>query len=562
MNTIRTTESIRKCPTGIQGLDEITCGGLPRGRTSLVCGAAGCGKTMLAMQFLVNGSVLYGEPGVFMSFEENEQELAANFASLGADLEALTKADKLRLDYVRLERSEISETGDYDLEGLFVRLDYAIKAVGAKRVVLDTIEALFAGLDNANILRAELRRLFRWLKDRGMTAVVTAEKGDGALTRHGIEEYVSDCVLVLDHRAAERISTRHLRVLKYRGSSHGTNEYPFLIDEQGISVMPVTSVGLDAPARTGKISSGVERLDKMLGGEGYYEGSSILISGTAGTGKTTLAAYAVDAACRRGEKCVYFAFEESPGQIERNLRSVGLDLRRWVDGGLLKFAAARPTFHGLEMHLVSMYKKIEAVNPGMVVVDPISNLTAVGTITDVKIMLTRLIDFLKMRGSTLLMLDLSTPGHGEETELGVSSLADTWIALRDIEFGGERNRGLYILKSRGMAHSNQIREFVIGAEGIELLDVYTGKEGVLTGSARCAQELREREEERLRLEEIGRKRQEIERRRKQLAVRVAELEAAFAAEKEELEKSITREEAELRIGEESRDRFAALRKAD
>lgn len=559
---MHTEKGILKCPTGIEGLDEITCGGLPRGRASLVCGAAGCGKTMLAMQFLINGAVRYDEPGVFMCFEETEGELTANFASLGADFAALVAADKLRLDYVRLERSEISETGEYDLEGLFVRLDYAIRSIGAKRVAIDTIEVLFSGLSDVGILRAELRRLFHWLKDRGVTAVVTAERSGGMLTRHGIEEYVSDCVLVLDHKVAEQISTRRLRVLKYRGSTHGTNEYPFLIDEQGFNVMPITSVGLDAPAPANRISSGSERLDHMLGGGGYYAGSSILISGTAGTGKTTLAALAVDAACRRGDKCLFFAFEESPQQIGRNLRSVGLDLGRLADAGLLEFSAMRPTLHGLEMHLVAMYKKINAVNPKLVVIDPVSSLTAVGNSLDVKIMLTRLMDFLKNKGVTLLLLNLSGPDRREETELGISSLADTWIALRDIELGGERNRGLYILKSRGMAHSNQIREFVLSDKGIELLDVYTGAEGALTGTARYTQEAKEAAERALREEEIARKRREIDHRRQKLAAAVAELEAAFEIEKGELEKLIAEEETQLQTVSRHRSHLATMRKAD
>jgi circadian clock protein KaiC len=561
--TVAGTDSrLEKCPTGISGLDEIMCGGLPRGRATLVCGAAGCGKTLLAMQFLVNGAVAYDEPGVFMSFEETEAELAVNIASLGVDLQALVAAGMMSLDYVYVERSEIAETGEYDLEGLFVRLDAAIKATGAKRVVLDTVEALFSGLSNTAILRAELRRLLRWLKEKGVTAVVTGEQGDGTLSRHGIEEYVSDCVIVLDHKVAGNIATRRLTVRKYRGSAHGTNEYPFLIDEHGICVMPITSVGLNAPAPTNRVSTGVARLDTMLGGDGYFAGSSILVSGTAGTGKTTLGARAVDAACRRGERCLYFAFEESPRQIMRNMASVGIDLGRWTDAGLLEFSASRTSFYGLEMHLMTMYKKITAFAPALVVIDPISDLTAVGNDADVKAMLTRLLDFLKQRQITAMLLDLTLPAAQEQTGLGISSLFDTWIALRDIELNGERNRGLYVLKSRGMAHSNQIREFLLTDGGIDLQDVYIGTGGVLTGSARCAQEAKERAEALARRQEIERKRLLIELKRKKLEATVADLQAAFDAEREELERLIAEEKAQTDLADDNAGQLARLRRAD
>lgn len=553
---------LRKCPTGIQGLDEVTFGGLPLGRTALVCGAAGCGKTLLAMQFLVNGAMLYDEPGVFMSFEENETELAENFASLGVDLNALVLQKKISLDYVHLDKSEIAETGEYDLDGLFIRLDYAISSTGAKRVVLDTIEALFAGLSNVLILRAELRRLFRWLKDRGVTTIVTGEQGSGTLTRHGIEEYVSDCVILLDHKVVDQISTRRLRIAKYRGSAHGTNEYPFLIDEQGICIMPITSVGLNASTSTARISSGVGRLDTMLGGQGFYVGSSILISGTAGTGKTSLAASTVDAACRRGERCLYFAFEESRSQIVRNMKSIGIDLEQWISQGLLQFHASRPTLFGLEMHLVSMYKKVNEFKSQIVVLDPISNLTASGNFADVKLMITRMLDFLKNQNITLLLLDLSSVNSIEQTGIGISSLTDTWITLRDIELNGERNRGLYLLKSRGMAHSNQIREFVLTDHGIELLDVYTGPEGILTGSARYAQVEKEKTQRLVRQQEIERKRREIDRKRQQMEATIAKLKVAFEAEKDELEKTIIQEEAQVRIQDNNREQLAIMRKAD
>jgi circadian clock protein KaiC len=557
-----TVQVLRKCPTGIQGLDEITFGGLPLGRTALVCGAAGCGKTLMAMQFLVNGAVLYDEPGVFMSFEENEAELAENFFSLGIDLNELVAQKKISLDYVHLDKSEISETGEYDLEGLFVRLDYAINSISAKRVVLDTIENLFSGLSNVTILRSELRRLFRWLKARGVTAMVTGEQGSDTLTRHGIEEYVSDCVILLDHKVVDQISTRRLRIAKYRGSAHGTNEYPFLIDEQGICIMPITSIGLNASASTEQISTGVERLDTMLGGQGFYVGSSVLITGTAGTGKTSLAASAADAACRRGERCLYFAFEESRSQIVRNMKSIGIDLDQWIGQGLLQFYASRPMLFGIEMHLVNMYKKINEFKPHLVILDPISNLTAAGNFSDVKLMLTRTLDFLKLQNITAILLDLSSVNHTEQTDIGISSLTDTWISLRDIELNGERNRGLHLLKSRGMAHSNQIREFVLTNHGIDLLDVYTGSEGVLTGSARYAQEEKEIAQSLLRQQEITRKQREIDRKRQQMEATISNIKTTFEAEKEELEKIITQEKAQLKIQNINKDHMAKLRKAD
>lgn len=556
------TQILKKCPTGIQGLDDITFGGLPLGRTALVCGAAGCGKTLLAMQFLVNGAQLYNEPGIFMSFEENETELAENFASLGVDLNELTAQNKINLDYVHLDKNEIAEAGDYDLDGLFIRLDYAIQSIGAKRVVLDTIEALFSGLSNTTILRAELRRLFRWLKERGVTAIVTGERGNGTLTRHGIEEYVSDCVILLEHKVVDQISTRRLRIAKYRGSAHGTNEYPFLIDEQGICLMPITSVGLNAVASIERISSGIKRLDTMLGGHGFYVGSSILISGTAGTGKTSLAASTADAACRQGKRCLYFAFEESRSQIVRNMKSVGIDLNQWLDQGLLEIHASRPTLFGLEMHLVNMYKKVTESKPQLVILDPISNLTAAGNCSDVKLMLTRMLDFLKLQNITALFLDLSNFNQTSQTDIAISSLTDTWIALQNIEINGERNRGLYLLKSRGMAHSNQIREFVLTDQGIELLDVYTGPEGVLTGSARYAQEEKELAQRLLREQEIERKRREIERKHQQLTATIASLQADFESEKMELEKIMALEGAHLTALDSNRLHLAKLRNAD
>jgi circadian clock protein KaiC len=487
------TATLPKAPTGIQGLDEITGGGLPRGRPTLVCGSAGCGKTLLAMEFMVRGATQYNEPGVFMAFEETTQELTQNVRSLGFRLDKLVKAKKLALDFVRVERSEIEETGDYDLGALFIRLGSAIESIGAKRVVLDTIEALFSGLQNEGILRAELRRLFRWLKDKGVTAIITGERGEGTLTRRGLEEYVSDCVILLDHRVIDQISTRRLRIVKYRGTPHGTNEYPFLIDEKGFSVLPVTSLGLQHDVSEERISSGIPRLDTMLSGKGFYRGSTILVSGTAGAGKTSLAAYFVNAACERGERCLYFSFEESPGQLIRNMRSIGLDLGQWLRKKLLNFHSSRATFHGLEMHLVTIHKLVQEFQPEVVVLDPIGSLIQAGNRRDANAMLMRLLDFLKVQGITAFFTNLSTAGEAlERTQVEISSLVDTWILLRNIEVGGERNRALYVLKSRGMAHSNQLREFLLTENGVELMDVYLGPEGLLTGSSRLSHEARER----------------------------------------------------------------------
>ncbi len=484
--------TLPKAPTGITGLDEITGGGLPRGRPTLVCGAAGCGKTLLAMEFLVRGIVNHGEPGVFLAFEETAHDLSENVRSLGFDLQQLVDQQRLVIDHVHVERDEIEETGEYDLEGLFIRLGYAIDSIGAKRVVLDTIETLFGGLTNFGILRSELRRLFRWLKDKGVTAVITGERGDGALTRQGLEEYVSDCVIVLDHRVSEQLSTRRLRIVKYRGTVHGTNEYPFLIDENGISVLPITSLGLEHEVSEERITTGVAGLDAMLGGRGVYRGSTVLISGTAGTGKTIISSHFANASCERGERCLYFAFEESRDQWIRNMHSVGLDLQRWIDEGLLQVHASRPTSQGLEIHLVTLHKLVSEFKPHLVVVDPITNFLRLGSQAETEGMLVRMIDFLKLSQTTAVFTSLTHGGHAlEQSESGVSSLIDTWLLVRDIELGGERNRGLYVLKSRGMAHSNQIREFTLSPHGVDLKEVYIGPEGVLTGSLRLAQEARE-----------------------------------------------------------------------
>jgi circadian clock protein KaiC len=483
-------KKLQKSPTGISGFDEITFGGLPLARPTLVCGEAGSGKTLFAMEFLVHGALDFNEPGVFVAFEEKAADLALNVASLGFDLEDLVNRNKIRIDHVHIERSEIEETGDYDLEGLFIRLNNAIDSIGAKRVVLDTVENLFSGLNNQAILRAELRRLFQWLKDKKVTAIITGEKGEGSLTREGLEEYVSDCVIYLDHRIENQISTRRLRIIKYRGSLHGTNEYPFLIDNDGISVLPVTSLRLESKVSSERISSGIPTLDAMLSGKGFFRGGSILISGTAGTGKTSIAASFANATCSRNERCLYFAFEESSDQIKRNMRSIGMKLDRHEKKGLLKFQASRPTMFGLEMHLVLITKIIKDFKPRSVVIDPITNLATVGTISEVQSILTRLLDFMQVQGITALFTGLNiNTVQGVQSDETISSLVDCWIQLRDIEMNGERNKGLYIMKSRGMYHSNQVREFIISDKGVYLEDVYLGQDSILTGSARQAHKL-------------------------------------------------------------------------
>jgi circadian clock protein KaiC len=530
----RELPSIEKSPTGISGLDEITCGGLPKGRPTLLCGSAGCGKTLFAMTFLYNGAVKYGEPGVFVAFEEKPQDLIKNVGSLRYDLEKLAADKKLAIDHVELDRNEIEESGEYDLEGLFIRLGFAIDSIGAKRVVIDTIETLFGGLQNQAILRSELRRLFAWLKEKGVTAIITGERGEGTLTRYGLEEYVADCVILLDNRVRDQLSTRRLRVVKYRGSSHGTNEYPFIIDHEGVTVMPVTSAGLAHDASTERVSSGIPDLDSMLEGKGYYRGSSILISGMAGSGKSTVAAHFADSVCKAGDRCIYFAMEESPQQIVRNMRSIGLDLQRSVDKKLLRFSARRPNLYGLETHLAAMHREVAEFKPSAVVVDPMSALVSAGETGDARSMILRLVDFLKAHCVTALFTSLSGGDAGTvTTELRVSSLMDAWLLLYNRESDGEHNRQLYLLKARGMAHSNQVREFIMTADGIRLREAYIGPDGVLTGSSRLAQEAKVEAGKLLREQEIARRTRGIERRRREINAQVEALQAQLASEEDE-----------------------------
>jgi circadian clock protein KaiC len=564
LNSTLKEKYLEKSPTGINGLDDITYGGLPKGRPTLVCGSAGSGKTLMAMEFLVKGAKKYDEPGVFMAFEETEEELSKNFASLGFDIDDLEAKNKLVVDYVHIDKSEIEETGEYDLEGLFIRLGLAIDSIGAKRVALDTLEVLFSGFQNAAILRSELRRLFRWLKNKGVTAIVTGERGENTLTRYGLEEYVADCVILLDNRMEEQIATRRLRIIKYRGTRHGANEYPFLIEEDGISVLPITSLGLEHEASEERISTGIERLDTMLGGKGYYRGSTILLSGTAGTGKTSFAAEFARATCERGERCLYFAFEESPSQIIRNMRSIGIDFQPYIDTGLMQISASRPMAYGLEMHLIAMRRLIDRFEPAIVIIDPISNLTNVGTQTDVMFTLTKLIDYLKLKNITAVCTSLveheSIEGINAQ---GISSLMDTWISLRFFENNNERNRGISVIKSRGMEHSNQIREYLVTDDGIEIQDVYLGPSGgLLMGSSRAAQEAKEKIEAVAQSKNAARRKRELESKIKSLDGQITSLSSQLEAEKEELNKLSSEDALRTEALSKERSEMARRRKAD
>jgi circadian clock protein KaiC len=554
--------TLSKAPTSIQGFDEITGGGLPKGRSTLLCGGPGCGKTLFSMEFLVRGAVQHGEAGVFVSFEETVSELTENVASLGFDVKKLVAGKKLVLMHVEL--NDVAPSTEYDFEALFVRIHQAIESIGAKRVVLDTLETLFSRLPDPRLQRAQLQRLLTWLKRKGVTAMVTAERGGGTLTRQGLEEYISDCVILLDHRVADQSSIRRLRIIKYRGSTHGTNEYPFLIDEDGFSVLPVTSLGLTYATTRKRISTGVRRLDTMLSGKGYFRGSTVLVSGTAGTGKTSLAARFVEAACETGERALYFTFEESPGQLMRNMRSIGIDMEPWVNKGSLRFHATRPTLYGLDTHLATSIKWINSFGPTVVVFDPINAFVTVDNQSEVKAMMLRVVDFLKMRGITGLFTSL-TPNNIESmgaTEMYVSSLIDTWLLLRDIESAGERNRGLYVLKSRGMPHSNQIREFRLTNQGIELLDVYVGADEVLTGSARLSQENRDDADRLRRQQEIARKRTSLERRREAMEAQIVVLRSEFEGARAEELDCIEIEEAVSKHLLRDRERMANSRSGD
>lgn len=526
---------IHKSLTGIDGFDELTLGGLPTGRPTLVCGSAGCGKTLFASTFLIHGARDFGEPGVFVTFEERPVDIVSNVASLGFALDRLVDGGKVVIEHIAVDPAELAEVGDYDLEALFLRLELAIDSIGAKRVVLDTIESLFSAFSNPAILRAEIRRLFDWLKDRGLTTVITGERGDGTFTRQGLEEYVSDCVLLLDHRVHNQISTRRLRIVKYRGTAHGTNEYPFLIDHDGFSVLPVSALRLDHRVYEERISTGIPDLDAMIAGGGFHRGSSILLSGVAGSGKSSIAASFAEAACRAGERAIYFSFEESAGQMVRNMRSIGIDLGRWLDEGLLHHVAARPTFYSLEMHLAVILREITRIGPSLVVLDPISAFMESGESLEVQSMLLRIVDYLKGRGISGVFTHLM---HGQDTgittDAGLSSLMDAWILLLNRELNGEFNRELYLLKARGIPHSNQVREFAMGAGGISLVPPYLGESGALTGSARKQEEARARRHELQRAGEVARLRRQIEQRRRRARAQMEVLEAELQADEIEL----------------------------
>ena len=558
---------LEKCPTGILGLDDITDGGFPQGRPTLICGGAGSGKTLIAMEFLARGALDHGEPGVYITFEERKDDLVKNFASLGLDLEELIRKKKLIIDQIQINPDDITVTGEFDLEGLFIRLGDHIDTIGAKRIALDTIEVLFSAFSNADLIRSELQRLFLWIKDRGITAIVTGEQGEKTLTRFGLEEYVADCVITLDNRMVNQISTRRIRVVKYRGSKHGTDEYPFLISEVGITVLPITSLSLTHTASTERVSTGIERLDTMLSGKGFYRGSSVLITGEAGTGKSSLISAFIDAGCQRKERCLYFAFEESQSQIIRNMRSIGYDLQKRVDDDLLRFHAIRPTAFGLEMHLAIMTKLIHEFKPRIVVIDPISNLFSIGDEIQVRSMLMRMIDQLKSKNITSLYTNLTSEQafsqFGIESTLNhVSSLMDSWIALKTIEGNGERNRALYILKSRGMAHSNQVREFVLSDDGIQLLDVYIGSEGVLFGSAGSGQSIKDRAGKLAREQEITRKRRDLELKKRLMDTNITALKEKYADEEREMQVMIEQDQDREKMINDERKDMATYRSAD
>ncbi len=536
---------LAKCPTGIQGLDEITDGGLPQGRPTLICGSAGCGKTLFGVEFLVRGATQYGENGVLITFEETAAEITKNVASLGWNLNQLIAEGKILIDHIYLEASEIEETGEYDLEALFIRLGYAIKKIGAKRVLLDTIEVLFSGLGNANIVRSELRRLFHWLKDQGVTAIITGERGEQTLTRQGLEEYVSDCVIKLDQKTVEEIATRTIQIVKYRGSRHSNNEYPFLIEDNGISVLPITSLNLNHEVSAERISTGIPKLDEMFGGQGYYRGSSVLVTGRAGTGKTTLAGYFARATCLKGERCLYLATEESPQQILRNLNSIGLDLTPYVKQGLLQFDAVRPTNYNLEMRLFKIHRWVKEFQPSAIIVDPMSNLILSGSVMQTKSFFMRLIDYLKSKQITVFMANLTageTNLDQENTEIGVSSLMDTWLELQTLKVNGERNRILYTLKSRGMMHSNQVREFIVTSQGVDLVEVYLGEGKFLTGTERINQAIAEQTASRKRKQSFEIKKRECDREKRLIQAQIDALQMQLANRDEEFTLLVEEEE--------------------
>jgi len=480
-------KTIPKTATGIPGLDQILNGGLPKGRVTLVVGNSGTGKTLLGIEFLVNGIRQHDENAILVTFEESASKVTENVSSLGFDLNNLQDDGKLTVMAFKVDLPE-KNRGYFDFSPLLVLLEEAIVCIGAKRVVLDTIELLFGAYSDQTTARIELVKLMRWLEDRGVTAIITGESGNNALTRFGIEEYVSDCVIVLDHRVREEISTRLLRVMKYRGSVHGTNEYPFLIAKNGFIVLPVSSLSLDYAVSRERVSVGVPELDEMLSG-GPYRGSTTLVTGVSGTGKTSVAMSMVNAACARGERSLVLLYEESAFQLERDMGSIGINLKRWTDSGMLKIWASRPLEYGLENHLAIFINMLESFKPAIVAIDGLTAFSRGGFDPDVFIFITRKIGILKARGITTVLTTLKKDVEDESSSLHISSLTDTGILLRNIEKNGERNRLLAVTKSRGTAHSNQLREFTLSSDGIRLVDVYIGPDGILVGSERRAQEI-------------------------------------------------------------------------
>jgi circadian clock protein KaiC len=552
-------EVLPKAPTGITGLDQITTGGLPLGRVTLVAGGAGSGKTLLGLEFLVAGAREYGEPGVLMTFEESEEKVALNVRSLGFDLDELKRNGLLDVLSFQVDPAEIFAAGEFDFEPVFAILDDAIRRVGAKRVVLDTMEVLFGAFGDNSTVRAELSRLARWLEDRGVTSIVTGERGDHGLTRHAIEEYVTDCVIVLDHRVSEEISTRRLRVVKYRGSAHGTNEYPFLISANGFVVLPVTSIALDYEAPEDRISTGIDRLDHMLGG-GLFRGSTLMVSGSAGTGKTSISAHLVHSACLRDERALLILFDESPDQFLRNMRSIGFDLRPQVEAGLLRIWAARASALGPETHLAMLARLIEDEPPSVAVLDGIAGLAAGALAPEALSVVARQLDLLRARGITTLVTVLS-PGD-ETSTVSVSSMVDTWLLLRNVEANGERNRLLFVLKSRGTSHSNQVREFVLTGHGVDLVDVYVGAAGVLAGSARLAQQAAERNAEVRQDDDLSHRRRELRRNVIEREAHLVAVQDQLDAERAEIDRIDLRERHQAADTERDRSAMASRRWAD
>ncbi|WP_240236172.1 circadian clock protein KaiC [Nocardioides sp. CFH 31398] len=513
---------LEKAATGIEGFDDITFGGLPRARATIVTGAAGSGKSMFGVEFLAQGARAYGEPGVLLSFEETADELVANAASIGVDLRAMADEGTLVVDSAAGDLDDLVQSGAFDLEGLLLRLAAAIDAVGARRVVLDTVETLFSTLPDETTVRREFARLLRWLKERDLTVVVTAERGQqGRLTRHGIEEYVSDCVVVLDHRVEDEVATRRMRVAKYRGSPHGTNEFPFLISGRGLVVMPLHHDELTEVSEE-RVSLGIPELDTMVGG-GVFRGSTIMISGSAGTGKTSIAACAADAACRRGEKALFLSFEEPSGQVVRNMRSIGLDLQHWIDKGLLVVQHMRPAITGLEAHLASLHMILDEHPAEVVVLDAVASLSRGVASYASASAVARDIAMLRLRGATTVLTALAGTHDDPHTDVSASSLVDAWLLVRNVENDGERNRLLMTIKNRGSFHSNQVREFLLTDDGPRLVDVFVGPDGVLTGSAREQQEARDASTEDARRRDQERRRASIERRREEVEAQIATL---------------------------------------